>query len=105
MTEHKVSAYRVAKDLGFSQSLLPNWKKGVAQPKQDKIKLIADYFNVPVEYFYENMNEPYTQDPTVAHISMKIANDKRLMKMFNAACNMSTSDLDAFNHLMEKWSK
>lgn len=47
-----VSAYKVAKDLGFSQSLFSDWKAGRSRPKQDKIVKIAYYFSVPVEYFY-----------------------------------------------------
>lgn len=47
-----VSAYKIAKDLGFSQSLFSDWKAGRSRPKQDKIIKIAYYFSVPVEYFY-----------------------------------------------------
>jgi len=49
-----VSAYRVAKDLNFSQSLFSDWKAGRSKPKQDKIALIAEYFGVPTSYFYED---------------------------------------------------
>lgn len=59
--ERDVSAYRVAKDLGFSQSLFSDWKAGRSKPKQDKIQMIADYFGVPISYFYENQPEPKHQ--------------------------------------------
>lgn len=52
LEQKNVSAYKVAKDLGFSSGMFSNWKAGRATPKQDKIQKIADYFNVPISYFY-----------------------------------------------------
>lgn len=46
-----VSAYYVSKNTGISQATLSDWKKGKSVPKLDKLKLIADLFNVPLEYF------------------------------------------------------
>ena len=45
--------YRVSKDTGISQSALSDWKTGRSKPKADKLKILADYFNVSVEYFLE----------------------------------------------------
>ena len=47
----KVSIYRVEKDLGFSASSIVKWKNVI--PAADKLKAVADYFNVPIEYFLE----------------------------------------------------
>ena len=47
----KVSIYRVEKDLGFSASSIVKWKNAI--PAADKLKAVADYFNVPIEYFLE----------------------------------------------------
>lgn len=52
LEKNNVSAYKVAKDLGFSSGMFSNWKAGRATPKQDKIQKIADYFDVPISYFY-----------------------------------------------------
>ena len=43
--------YRVSKDTGIAQSVLSSWKTGVSTPKTDKMKILADYFGVPVTYF------------------------------------------------------
>ncbi len=45
-----VTAYRVAKDLGLSPMVFSDWKNGKSQPKVDKLKKIADYFGVTVDY-------------------------------------------------------
>ncbi len=46
-----VTAYKVSKDTGISQSTLSNWKTGRAVPKVDKLLILAHYFNVPIEFF------------------------------------------------------
>jgi len=47
---NKVSAYKLAKDTGISQTTLSNWKSGRSIPKQDKLEKIADYFGVTIDY-------------------------------------------------------
>lgn len=46
-----ITAYKVAKDTGISQTTLSDWKNGRANPKADKLLLLAEYFGVTVEYF------------------------------------------------------
>lgn len=50
LKENNISAYRVGKDTGISQNTLSYWKKGTGQPKLDKLQIIADYFNVSLEW-------------------------------------------------------
>ena len=45
------TTYRVAKDTGISQVVFSNWKSGRSKPKADKLKILADYFGVSIEYF------------------------------------------------------
>ena len=47
------TAYQVAKDTGISTATLSNWKNGNYIPKIDKLKILADYFGVNIEYFLE----------------------------------------------------
>lgn len=48
------TAYQVSKDTGIAQSILSDWKTGRSNPKVDKLKTLADYFGVPIEYFLED---------------------------------------------------
>lgn len=48
-----VTPYRVSVDTGVSTATLSNWKNGNYSPKTDKLKKIADYFGVTIEYFLE----------------------------------------------------
>lgn len=48
-----VTAYRISKETGIPPSTFSDWKTGKSKPKVDKLKKIADYFNVTIEYFLE----------------------------------------------------
>lgn len=53
LEKNNVSAYRVAKDTGISPVVFSDWKTGKSRPKADKIKILADYFGVSIEYFLQ----------------------------------------------------
>ena len=53
MKKNEKTSYQVSKDTGISQAVLSYWKTGRSNPKLDKLKILADYFNVPIEYFLE----------------------------------------------------
>lgn len=48
-----ITTYRVAKDIGLAPTVFSDWKSGKSKPKADKLKKIADYFGVTIEYFLE----------------------------------------------------
>lgn len=47
---NKTTVYRVSKETGIAPSTFSDWKSGRSVPKLDKIKLIANYFGVSLEY-------------------------------------------------------
>ena len=49
---HKTT-YRVSMDTGIPQNVFSNWKTGRSKPKADKLKILADYFGVTVDFFLE----------------------------------------------------
>lgn len=53
LDETNKTAYQVSKDTGVSTATLSCWKKGEYTPKVDKLKILADYFGVSIEYFLE----------------------------------------------------
>ena len=46
-----VSDYQVWKDTGIATATLSDWKNGISKPKTDKLKILADYFKVSIDYF------------------------------------------------------
>jgi transcriptional regulator with XRE-family HTH domain len=54
LEKYKITSYKVAKETGISTATLSDWKTGRSVPKIDKLKILADYFGVPIEYFLED---------------------------------------------------
>lgn len=52
--QKEVTDYRVSEDTGITKSTFSDWKSGRSKPKIDKLKILADYFGVPIEYFLED---------------------------------------------------
>ena len=48
-----ITDYRVSEDTGITKSTFSDWKSGRSNPKLDKLKIIADYLGVSIEYFLE----------------------------------------------------
>lgn len=48
-----ITDYRVSEDTGIAKSTFSDWKSGRSNPKIDKLKILADYFGVSIEYFLE----------------------------------------------------
>ena len=57
LESRKITPYKVSKETGISTATLSDWKKGRSNPKADKLKILADYFGVSIEYFLEEDKE------------------------------------------------
>lgn len=50
LQEHNLTAYKVAKEAGVTQTALSNWKQGRSTPTTKTLQKIADYFGVTIDY-------------------------------------------------------
>lgn len=83
---------KVASALGYSNSICSVWKKSGNPPRPDKLKDIADYFNVPIDYFYDIDYNALAHD--IGHIEAKHDND-RVIPVFesvSAGLGINASD-------------
>jgi transcriptional regulator with XRE-family HTH domain len=71
-----VTAYRVAKETGISTATLTQWKNGTSTPKQDKLQLIADFFNVTIDYLTGNTDRIYCPDCGMLYNPLDDSNEK-----------------------------
>lgn len=51
LAKNNKTSYQVSKDTKIAQSVLSDWKRGRCAPKADKLKILAEYFGVSIEYF------------------------------------------------------
>lgn len=76
-----ITAYEVGKTTKITQSTFSMWKSGKIIPKRDKLEKIADYFNVPIEYFYtgELLQKPKENfSPESLMLAREITNSDKL---------------------------
>ena len=52
--QRNIKPNKVSKETGVSTATLTSWKQGKYTPKPDKLKLIADFFNVSLEFLMRN---------------------------------------------------
>ena len=50
MKEKGITAKKLSEDTGISQGNISDWKSGRSKPSGDKLIVIANYFNVSVDY-------------------------------------------------------
>ena len=75
----------LAVTLGFSKSMVTNWKRTEATPRASTVKKIADYFGVSVDYFLEENNEPVkaaTPVSTPAPVNEYTDEEKRIIAAY-----------------------
>lgn len=50
LNERGMTAYRFSQETGITTGTLSSWKVGRYTPKKEKMQIIADYFDVPLDY-------------------------------------------------------
>lgn len=63
LEKYGVTAYKVAKSTGISQTTFSNWKSGRSTPKTDALQKIADYFGVTIDYLMTGKETPEKKEP------------------------------------------
>ena len=70
LEKNNLKPAEISRKTGISESILSRWKTGKSNPKMDKLKIIADFFHVSVEWLagYDNSNEPYEYQVTISFV-------------------------------------
>ena len=104
MKEKGVKASDVAKETGIPSSVFTDWKKGRYTPKADKLYVLAKYFGVPMEVFFEpqsievNEEKKYKKedlDPKSDYF-IKLLGDKDLFLLVERIVNSSEEERERF---------
>lgn len=84
LQKHGVSAYRVAKEAGVTQTSLSNWKSGRNTPSAATLQKIADFFGVTIDYLMtgkeDSEKEPQLKPKDERDIKNILANTEQLLK-------------------------
>lgn len=101
-----VTPYKVSKATGIATSTLSDWKNGISTPKQDKLKKIADYFKVSldyiltgkepqVDYLYSDENAEFLVEVT------KMAKDKEFVERMTKYMSLMNDDKKSVDDMID----
>ena len=99
-----VTPAQVSRATGVSTSTLSHWKRGMYTPKSDKMQLLADFFDVPLEYFTTGSlpQSGYYLNNGVAKIAQQLLDNPNMRILFDAAEDASAEDLQMAAALLER---
>jgi transcriptional regulator with XRE-family HTH domain len=94
----------VSRALGFHPSVISDWKRGKANPKYDKLKQIADFFGVTVEYLTTGeKQEGYYINPQTAEMAQELFDNKELRLLFDVAKDVTPQQLKILQQMALSW--
>jgi len=95
----KISQGKLEKELGFSNGSISKWKSSMPNP--ERLKKLADYFGVSVDYLMngEEAGEKYYLNEETAAIAQDIFENKELRALFSVQRNMAPEDLRALHNM------
>lgn len=99
--ERGVTPYRVCEATGIKTSAMSGWKAGKYNFKTEKLKLIADYFGVTIDYLMTGEKpEEYYLNPETAEAAQEIFENEDLRLLFDAAKDASPEDLHLVHQML-----
>lgn len=98
--QRNVKPAHVSRETGVKTATLTSWKKGVYTPKQDKLQLIADYFNVSVDYL---MNGKESNIVEMVEVDVELTNMSERMKEYALKmANLSKENQELLMQMIDK---
>lgn len=104
LEEKGVKTSDVCRATGIVASTFSNWKKGKSIPKQDKIKKIADYFNVSVDYLIDGKEKVFIESQAEIDIALTEQNERIKQYMLKFA-NLSEDKRNAIISIIDSYEK
>lgn len=99
-----VTAYKVSKETGVTQTSLSNWKTGRSTPSPGTLQKIADFFDVSLDYLMtgkeKDGGETYYLNEDTKEIAQEIFENKDLRMLFDASRDASAEDLKTVHDMM-----
>lgn len=96
LEERGVTASEVSRQTGIPKRAFSEWKSGkYKDPKPDRLRQIADFFGVSVEYMMTGVEtEPkHYEDPATAELAQRMKDDRDFRLLFSAAKDVSPETL------------
>lgn len=100
LKKNGVTAYKVSKETGVTQSTLSDWKRGRSTPKTDNMKKIADYFGVSIDYLMTGKDSTPEENPIDLDYA-KNETERKLLVLCRKANDVSEEEREDIINLFE----
>lgn len=100
LKKNGVTAYKVSKETGVTQSTLSDWKRGRSTPKTDNMKKIADYFGVSIDYLMTGKDSTPEETPIDLDYA-KNETERKLLVLCRKANDVSEEEREDIINLFE----
>ena len=102
LKERGMSVAEFSRQTGISKSTLSDWKNGRFRLKDDKRRIVADFFGVSLDYLdgltdERKENKGFYLDYSLFEVASKLSSDADLLALMERA----SSDSDFKNRLMQ----
>lgn len=104
----KISQGDLEKELGFSNGSISKWKK--SQPTFDRLKKLADFFCVSVEYLQNgedsspNSDMPYYINDDAREMAQFMYDHPEYKVLFDASRKVNKEDIEFVKEMIERFS-
>lgn len=68
LNKKQIKPSKMMSELGFSSGLFSQWKSGKQKPSMEKLKKIAEYLNVDINYLLDQNDETRNEDLNIRRI-------------------------------------
>jgi transcriptional regulator with XRE-family HTH domain len=104
--DKKMSQEDLAKDTGLTRSAIGMYEGGNREPNFDTLELLADYFNVDIDYLLgKETRSTYYLNPETAKLAQEAFDDPDVRILLDAKRNLSPEDLQFVINLVKKLKK
>jgi transcriptional regulator with XRE-family HTH domain len=100
--ERGIPVYKLEKELGFANGYIGQLKKGTLP--NDRLLKVANFFDVPVSYFIDDIPDTYFDDDVKA-IAMELYRRPELKVLFRTTTKVSSDDLKIVQTLVDGLAK
>ena len=107
ITKKGIKVAEVSKATGIRSGVFSDWKKGRYTPKADKMKLIADYLGVSVEYLTTGKKDdengtPYYLNDDARDLAEFLFNNPEYKVLFDASRKVKKEDIDFVREMIDR---
>lgn len=85
LQKRNITAYKLSQDTGVTQGMISYWKKGERIPSAEYLVVVANYFDVSVDYLLGRTDNPSPLSKTASpqpEVSYSVAGQAELNQIF-----------------------